>query len=315
MNKKIINIIIFTVAAIGCLLALWFAIRFDDAKKENYDTVSEINKVNPRLIADFKATSLEQLPQFVEKNQAELTELNKELKNAQLQRDIFYTYIHELKSIDETTFADYKANFPAHALALFAKADKPEKYIQGFNALKGYDDLLPYIYDLDSEYAGVKQAYLEKKEYAKSLGGFLAGADKIISTTSASKKATEYSALQSDVKSFLSEGRLINCAVVFLYVIFAIAILLIVAFSLYYLIVNIKSSYKALLGIALIAVLVLLGYVLSSGELSKSAIANGLTSQTVKWIGAGCITTYIALFAAILSILVAWFIGKFIKKV
>jgi hypothetical protein len=157
MSKKLVNIIVFVIAGIACLLALWFAMSFDDNRRDLYYEINSIKENNSQMIADFEAITLASLPNFVSEKTEEYKKLTTGLKAKQLQKDIFYTYIVELKDLDETNFAEYQAQFPKKANLLFAKSDRKDEFVNGFNRVKDYASLHSYILSLDNEYDVVKQ--------------------------------------------------------------------------------------------------------------------------------------------------------------
>lgn len=66
---------------------------------------------------------------------------------------------------------------------------------------------------------------------------------------------------------------------------------------------NFKSSVGGLLGFAAIIVVAIIGYFVSSGELTEKAIDLQISSSTMKWIGSGLIVFYVLFFGTILMIL------------
>ena len=313
MSKKLINIIIFLIAGIGCLLALWFSLSFDEKRKDLYYEINTIKGKNPQMITDIKAVTLATLPGFVAAKTDEYKNLAKDLKAKQLQRDIFYTYIVELKDLDEADFAEYQAQFSKRAAVLFAQSERKDNFVKGFNQVKNYASLYPYILSLENEYDVVKQSYLQEKNYERSFANLLKRVSNINDVVSESKKTADLSTLQNDIKSSTKEGSILNVSVSFVYIVFILAIALVVLFSLISVVMSIKSSYQILLWIALLVVVFVVGYFVSSSDLSKSAVAMGHSAGEVKWIGAGVITFYVLFIGSILSILISPFINKFKK--
>jgi NADH:ubiquinone oxidoreductase subunit 6 (subunit J) len=107
------------------------------------------------------------------------------------------------------------------------------------------------------------------------------------------------------VKQFLLNGKLLNVIMALTYTLFIITILLLLVFALKAIFTNIKSSTKTLVVIVVFAVVIILGYLLASPELTPSAIKMQLTSSNVKWIGAGMFVFYVAFFGAICAIIYA----------
>lgn len=314
MSRKIINIIIFVIAGIACLLTLWFAIGFDDNKEDLYYEAGIINENNPQLLADFKNVTPATLPAFVDQNLAQANEFNNILKEEQLQKDILYTYIVQLQELTSETFPEYKTNFQSNSRILFAKSDRSSDYISGFNNVTDFNSLPAYINNLESEYRTVKQNYLERKDYSRALNVFMKRASDINGVVSESKKIADLENLQNDVAQATSEAKTLNAAVIFTYIIFLLAIGLTLFFAIVQIAKNIKTSYKAILAILAIALVLVIGYFISSPDLSRSAIAENLTPNNVKWIGAGMITCYVVFIGAVASIIISSLMSKF-KKV
>ena len=158
MKNKIVNIIIFAVAILDCLLALFFAFRFDDQKKDNFVQAQQIQSNCPQLLTDLQAATTETLPAVVETYQTNLRNFNDSLNSVQLQKDILYTYLSDLKSLtDEAKFEDYKANFATRAESLFAKCDNKQALVDGFNKVNSFKDLESCINDVEKQYNAMKQ--------------------------------------------------------------------------------------------------------------------------------------------------------------
>ncbi|MDR2980041.1 MAG: hypothetical protein LBV02_06350 [Bacteroidales bacterium] len=314
MSNKVINIIIFTIAGIGCLLALWFSMSFNDDNKDLYYEIGTIKATNPQVLGDFNTVILDQLPEFVQKNNNELTKLNDDLKAEQLQKDILYTFIVQLKDLNENSFAEYKANFTSSSAILFAKSDKGNYYKESFNKVNAFADLQPFIQTLDAEYAVVKQDFLENKEYKVALEKFNARSKTITEVVSDTKRTADFDTLKSEVKSYERENKMMDWSMIFTYIIFIIAVGITLFFMVYQIAKNFRSSYQTLLGVLAIVIVFVIAYFASSDELSASAIREGLTGGDVKIIGAGIITTYVLLFGAIASIFIAMLIRKFKKS-
>ncbi|MDL2326668.1 hypothetical protein LJC67_06295, partial [Bacteroidales bacterium OttesenSCG-928-A14] len=136
----------------------------------------------------------------------------------------------------------------------------------------------------------------------------------VTEVVSDAKKTVDFETLKSDVKSCENEDKTINLAVIFVYIILIAAIAVTVFFALLQLFQNFSSSYKALLAVLALVVVFVISYFASSGELSASAIKEGLTGNQVKIIGAGVITCYFVFFGAIASIFISWLINKLKKS-
>jgi hypothetical protein len=303
--KNIVKILIFVVAIIAVVLSVWFAGVFDQDKLDKYNEVMIVNENNPEMIADFQATTTETLPEFVGKYRTAGYELADELKTKQVQKDILYTYIVELRELTAETFPEYQANFADHSKALFAKADNAQAYIDGFNGVSGFDKLNHYISTLEDQYNVIKQEFIEKKSYNKAYNSLVNQADAVDQVVSETKKAEDLATLKADVKQFIFNGKLLNVIITLTYVLFFITILLLVVFAVKAIFTNIKSSTKTLVVLVVFAVVVLLGYLLASSELTPSAIKMQLSPNQVKWIGAGMFVFYVAFFGAICAVIYA----------
>ena len=130
MENRIVKIVIFVVAILACLVAIGFSFfSFDSEKKENYIQVQDVKAQSPEMVADLETSTLENLPSVIEKYQKETQTRNENLKSLQMEKDILYTYLQDLKNLDEKSFETYKANFPERSAALFAKSDNKQKYV------------------------------------------------------------------------------------------------------------------------------------------------------------------------------------------
>lgn len=301
--KNIVKIIIFVVAIITCILAVMFAAKFDQEKMANYNEARVVNDNNPEMVAAFEATTPENLPAFVEQYRTEGAQLSETLKAHQVQKDILYTYIVELNELTEETFPEYQAAFPEHSKALFAKADDAQKYVDGFAGVASFENLEAYVSTLENEYGVIKQDYIKEKTYNKAYNSLVNQADAVNQVVSDNKKAEDLALLQSDVKNYISNGKLLNVTVMLGYFLFAVCIVMLLFFALKAILSNIKSSYKSLLVIVAFVILVFIGYLIASPELTPSAIKMQHTVQQVKWIGAGMFVFYIALAGAICAVI------------
>ena len=314
MSKKIVNIIIFVIAGFGCLLSLWFSASFDDNKRDLFYEMNNIKENNQQMLIDFEAVTVATLPGFVTAKAEEQQKLSSNLKEKQYQKDVFYTYIVELKDLNEENFAEYKAQFPQRANLLFAKSERKNDFVNGFNSVKDYASLYPYITSLEKEYDILRQSYLQEKSYVRAYNNMMKRTNDINEVISESKKSNDLSTLQNDIKSATQEGSLLNTSILMVYSIFFLAIAMVLTFSIIGIAMSFKSSYQILLGGALLVVVLVIAYFMASPELTKSAIIEGHTVSEVKWIEAGLMLFYVLLFGAILSIFVSPLINK-IKKV
>lgn len=301
--KNIVKIIILIVAICTCLLAVWFASSFDQDNLPSYKEALTVNDANPEMIAALEATTPESLPAFVDQYRTEGMTLSENLKAHQLQKDILYTYITELQELKEETFPEYQANFADHSKSLFAKAENAQAYIDGFNKVADFKGLDKYISQLENEYNVIKQDFIQEKTYNKAFNSLVNKADAVNQTVSENKKAEDLNILKANVKQYLSNGKLLNIIMTLAYILFFINIALLLIFALKAIFTNIKSSYKIIVALAIVAIVVILGYVFASSEMTPSAIKMQLTPQIVKRIGMGMFVVYVAFFGAIIAII------------
>ena len=304
MKNRIITIVIFAVAILACLVAIAFSFfSFDADKKENYIQAQEVKAQAPEMVAEFETATLETLPSVIEKNQKETQERNENLKKVQMEKDILYTYLQDLKNLDENSFETYKANFPERAAGLFAKSENKQKYVDGFNKVQTYKDLEGYVEEVNEDYTNLKQQYLVERNYIKAANGLIARADGINNTASASKKEAEFDNFQSDLKSFDKSAKLQNFFIVLTYILLIGAAALMLFFLLANMVANFKTSYKILVGVVLLVLAFFIGYLVGTPTLSPSAIKAGMTGSGYKMVNAACFTVYVCLFGAIFAII------------
>jgi hypothetical protein len=282
---------------------VWFASSFDQDNLPSYKEALTVNDANPEMIAALEATTPESLPAFVDQYRTEGMTLSENLKAHQLQKDILYTYITELQELKEETFPEYQANFADHSKSLFAKAENAQAYIDGFNKVADFKGLDKYISQLESEYNVIKQDFIQEKTYNKAFNSLVNKADAVNQTVSENKKAEDLNTLKANVKQYLSNGKLLNIIMTLAYILFFINIALLLIFALKAIFTNIKSSYKIIVALAIVAIVVILGYVFASSEMTPSAIKMQLTPQIVKRIGMGMFVVYVAFFGAIIAII------------
>lgn len=309
MSNKIIKFIIFAVAIVDCILALTFAFGFNEEKKDNFFQAQQIEAQNPTMLSDFQTATPESLPKVIKTYQDQNAKANDSLKAVQMQKDILYTYLLDLKNLNADNFGQYKADFVNRAEGLFAKCDKKKEYVDGFNAVQDYKGLEAYLSKLEGEYATLKNDYLTSRSYLKSANSLVNRADMINMTASANKKATDLQDLQNDLKGFKSSERLQNAFIFIGYAMAFVTVGLLLFFALTKIVTNFKSSYKILVVLALFALIVFIGYLLGSSELSASAQKAGMTVSGFKMVNAACFTFYVFLCVSILSIFVTGIIG------
>jgi hypothetical protein len=306
MKNRIINIVIFVVAILACCLAIAFSFfSFDADKKENYIQTQEVKAKTPEMVSDLETATVESLPSVIEKYKEMNAESAKKQKEDQIQKDILYTYLQDLKNLDENSFEGYKAKFSERSAGLFAKCDDKQKYVDGFNSVNTYKDLDAYTEKINKEYNEVKQNYLLERNYVKSANALINRADAINNTASAAKKTADLESFQSDLKSFGKSASLQNFFIILTYILGIGALALMVFFLLTNMIANFKTSYKILLGLLLLVVAFFIGYLVGTPTLSPSAIKAGMTGSGYKMVNAAVFTVYVCLFGAILAIIVS----------
>lgn len=305
MNDKIIKIIIFTIAIIDCLLALVFAGSFNNDKKDNYIQTERVKAMNPAMLSDFEDATPESLSVFLTKYQAELASRTDSLKNVQRQKDILYTYLQDLKDLNQDNFEAYKKDFPVRSAGLFAKCDRRQAYIDGFAGVETCDDLEKYVSDISDEYAILKQDYLEERGYLKAANAFIAQVDQIDATASKIKKESELKELQDDVKNFNANAGLQNAILIIAYILFCITVFMMLFFAGIKLVTSFKTSYKVLLVLLLFGVIFLVGFLVGTPELSVSAVRQGMTPGGYKLVNACTFSLYVTLLAAIVAVIVS----------
>jgi hypothetical protein len=83
------------------------------------------------------------------------------------------------------------------------------------------------------------------------------------------------------------------------YIIFGVAVLAAIVLPLINTVKNPSSLIKSGIGVGILVVVFIVSYVIADSELSAIGRGLGVTESSVKWIGAGLIMFYIALFVAI----------------
>lgn len=310
--KKIINIIIFTVAGLVSILALVFVGVYQD-NKTLYDEVSLVKEKTPGAVTDLLTATYDNLPDYVTTYQEVATQRAADLKEKQLPKNTLYTYIVNLKDLTAETFPEFQAHFSQYADVLFAQSEHKEKYINGFNKVTDFEALASYINQLENEYATLKQDYLHDKEQLKALNGILGRAVLITETVSEKKQITQIEELQEALKSSSKSGKILNLSISLFYVTLFAAILFTIFFALFQIIANIKHSYQVFIGVGIMVIFLIIAYLVSPSELTASAIKMQHTPSDMRIIGAGMLTLYVVLFGAILAIIVSSIINM-IKK-
>ena len=302
--RKIINICVFTIAGVAAILILWFAFPFNQDAKDKFDTIVEIKKNHPQMISDLVNTTVETLPTFVSKYEIELSTRNEALINHKIQRDIFYTFIFHLKDItNEETFNNFKTGFKKYSKSMFALSNDKEYFINGFNSIHSFSEFQSYYKKLNLDYEAVRQNYLKAANLLKAEKNLLKQVSDIHSSISITKKQFDLNELQKDIRSYKIGSLQFNITLNLFYILFVIAIIAVIVFLLWNIFVNLKSSIGLLAGISILALLVIIGYWVSSSELSPVAMKLQETPTTVKWVGAGLFTFYCVFFGTIITII------------
>ncbi|MCQ2286348.1 MAG: hypothetical protein MJZ76_05690 [Bacteroidales bacterium] len=308
--RKIVNIIVFVVALLVAALSILFVGVYNE-DEAMYKQVAIVEESNPAMLLEFLDVTPETLPQYVATYQKVSDTLNAELKAQQLPKDVLYTYISELKDVQEADFEEFIASYPQHADLLFSKLEEKPAYAAGLANVKDFAGLQAYVSTLEKEYAPMREEYLQKKDYVKAVNSIVGRAAVITESVSASKQETQIEEMKDAISHLSLSDRLLNWAVVLCYVLFIFAIALMLGFAAYQMAKNFKTSYKILVVIVAAAVFVFVAYVLSSPELTPSAIKLQHTANEMKWINAGIISCYAVFFGALASIIVTWVINLF----
>ena len=82
--KKIVNIIIFTIAGIACLFALIFSFNFDEKSAASYNATGQVKAVAPEMLEELSTANADNLQEFITKYQSQIEErnkINRELQN------------------------------------------------------------------------------------------------------------------------------------------------------------------------------------------------------------------------------------------
>jgi hypothetical protein len=313
--RKIINLVIFTIAGAACILGLVFAAGFNDDSKEAYFAANKVNESNPEMIKDVKSLKVETLPDFVKKYEDQINKTNAELKIESLQRDIFFTYITSLNEVKDkqANFDTYVTNYPQYSSKLFKDAKNPQYYTDGFAKVKNIEDLQKYIKTLEADYAVVKQDYLSKNENIKAASSILNKISEINSVNSKNKKEIDLKAYVVSINDYTQQSIYINYAIYLSYVIFFLTLGLLLVFFIYQMIKNFKSSIGGILGLVAISIVAIIGYFASSGDLTDKAIELQISSTEMKWVGSGLVVFYVIFFGTLLMI-VGSMIMNTIKK-
>ena len=306
MTRKIINIVIFAIAAIACVLAIVFAAMFNSDKINQYKAVGVLHDNNPELLSDLSAATPETLPAYVEKCQTVATELDGELRSEKKAKENFYDYLSTLKALNADNFDDFKAGYPANVKVLLDQFDTACVYVEQFGKVNDYKALTNYLASLEEEYNGVRQAYLQKEAYRNALKVVQDATINISEINSAELKANMLTDFQSFAhKSQVSSNKVLNTAFYLFYIMLIFALVSLLAFAIIRIVKNIKTSYKALIAIVALLVIFLITYLCASPALDDVFIKLQISPDTARLIEAAVYFTYVIFFAAIVTIIAA----------
>ncbi|MCL1849998.1 MAG: hypothetical protein FWF70_01100 [Bacteroidetes bacterium] len=313
--RKIINISIFAIAGLAVLLVVLFGFGFNQDTKDKFSNTTEVKANNPQMLTDLANATVETLPDFVVKYEENIAAQNTELKKDKLQCNIFYTFIYHLEEVvNQETLENFKSKFPEYSQSMFASATDKNYFINGFNKVKNYSDFQSYYTNLKTDYNVIRQNYLVKASAVKAEMTLLKQIDDINAAVSVTKKQYDLSELQKNVKTYKTEVTQFNITMNLFYLLFFATFAAMIIFLLWNVIINIKSNFGLLAGVGLLVLLLILGYLFSTSELSPSAIKEQLDSNNVKWIGAGLFTFYCIFFGTIAAIVLSIILNA-IKKV
>jgi len=312
--RKIINITIFAIAGLAVIMSVLFGVGFNQEAKDKFRNIVEVRANNPQMLTDLANVTLETLPDFITKYETGLIARNADLKKEKKQRDIFYTFSYHLGTLfDEETFNNFKAKFPEYSKSMFAIANKKDYFVNGFSKINSYSEFQNYYDNLLVDYDVIAQQYLKRVSAVKAETTLLKQVSDINSAISIVKKQYDLSELQKNIKTFKSESIQFNLALNLSYILFFATCVLMLVFLLWHTLKNLKSNMGLLVGVGGLILLVIIGYLIASPELSPVAIKQGATSNTVKWIETGLYAAYIMLFGTI-AIIVGIMIINALKK-
>ena len=311
--RKIINIIIFAIAGLAALLAVLFGVGFNQDTSDKFANAVEVKANNPQMLLDLTNATIETLPDFVTKYEEDLTSRNAELKKEKLQCNIFYTFIYNLEEIvDQETFEIFKAKFSEYSKSMFLLADNKEAFINEFNKVNNYTEFQNYYTKLKADYNNVRQNYLINASAVKAEMSILKQAGDINAAISITKKQFDLNELQKNIKSYKSESTQFNITMNIFYLLFFVTFAAMIVFLLWGVIGNIKSNLGLLAGVGLMVLVLIIGFIFSSPDITPAAIKVAFTGN-MKWIGAGLFTFYCMFFGTIAVILLSIILNA-IKK-
>lgn len=304
MTRKIINIVIFALAAIACVLAIIFAATFDSDKINQYKAVGVLHDNNPELLSELSAATPETLSAYVEKSQSVANELDGELRGEKKAKESFYDYLTTLKALNANDFGDFKASYPDNVKVLLNDFDTAGVYVEQFNKVADYKNLTNYLSTLEQEYNAVRQTYLQKESYRNSLKVILDATTAIAELNSADLKKDQLSEFQGFVhKSQVSGGKVLNASFYLFYIMLFFAIAALLFFAIMRIAKDLKSSYKGLLAILALVVLFLITYLCASPALDDVFIKLQIAPSTARLIEAAVYFVYVIFAVAIITII------------
>jgi hypothetical protein len=312
--RKIVNITIFAITGLAVILAVFFMLGFNQDTKDKYKNIVEVKTNNPQMLNDLQIATIETLPAFISKYEEDLAARNANLKNVKKQRDIFYTFIYHLGNLAHQEALDqFKNGFSNYTKSLFGQAEKKEYFVSGFSAVKTYDEYLRYFDKLKIDYQAVNQSYLMQVSAVKAETGLLKQIQDINAAISTVKKQYDLTELQKNVKTFKSESGYFNFTLILSYLLFFVTCAIMLIFLLWHTFGNMRNNMGLLIGIGILVLLVIVGYLTASDELSAVAIKQKAEPNTVRWIGAGLFTAY-SMFLATIAVIVITMIINSLKK-
>jgi uncharacterized membrane protein YjjP (DUF1212 family) len=167
---------------------------------------------------------------------------------------------------------------------------------------------------LNADYEVVRQNYLVKVNAIKAEMNLMKQISDINAAVSVTKKQYDLNELQKNINTHKSQYLEFNITMNLFYLLFFVTFIAMLIFLLWNVFVNIKSNIGLLVGVGFLLLLVFIGYIISSPELTSSAIKMQLDASNVKWIGAGLFTFYCAFFGTIAAIVITLILNA-IKKV
>lgn len=312
MYRKIVNIVIFAIAIVACVLAVTFAAKFDDEKVTQYKAVCVLDADDKghEVLTELVQASVETLPACVETSQNYYNTLDETLKAEKKVKENFYDYVATLQALNADNFETFKAHYPGNVQEVLSVFDTAHQYEQEFMAIANYNELPSYLISLEHNYNVTRQAYLQKEELKNALKVVQDNITTIAEYNSMEKKTEELSMLQSDVTNFQTmSAKLFQPAQILFYILLVITVGAMLAFALINVVTNFRSSYKGLLGILALVAIFGISYLVASPELSDVFIKLQIAPETAKAIEAGCYTCYTVFAIAILAIIVSPFIN------